>query len=91
MIVELTKLNTRYQFTNEGLQVGDEVQPLGEGRQDSDKWYLHELRIGEFKEFDLHIIGKIDDYVRTQKGYGHKDTYAAKKKLNNSHWYCLVS
>lgn len=75
MIIEITKNRIRYQFSNEDHQVGDKVWPLGEGRADKDNWWLHRIKDNEFDESDPHIIGKIDDYIRTQKGYGHKSIY----------------
>jgi len=75
MKIELYKDSVRYQFTNEDIKVGDIVYPIGQGRSTDNGWYLHSLNFSEFDPDNPHIVGRIDDYIRTQKGYSHKGVY----------------
>lgn len=75
MKIEFYKDNFRYQFTNEDISIGDIVYPIGHGRSTDNGWFLHNLNFSEFTPNDPHIVGRIDDYIRTQKGYNNKGVY----------------
>jgi hypothetical protein len=75
----------RYTLTNEGLRVGDEVYPIGQGRcLDGGGWIFHKIDFHEsYMDFpnDPHKIINLkhSDYkpyeVRTDHGYGPRETY----------------
>lgn len=75
MIIETVKDNIRYRLSNEGLNIGDSVFPIGKGRQSDEGWFLHNIDWPNFRPNNPHIINKIDNFVRTNYGYGHNPTY----------------
>lgn len=80
----------RYTLTNDGLEVNDEVFPIGNGRcLDDGSWILHYLEFDKYHYTDFetdyphtpHIILDLNhsDYkphqIRTNHGYGPIESY----------------
>ena len=77
MLIEKIMDGIRYRLTNENIQVGDTVWPIGQGRHvEFGVWLLHEL---EWSTFDLsapHIVQGIKgSTIETQRGYSHVGVY----------------
>ena len=84
MLVETVKNGIRYTLSNENLEVGDKVFPIGRGRcLDGGGWILHNIAFEEYMGFpyDFHTIMdlKHSDYkpyeVKTDKGYSPIESY----------------
>ncbi len=85
MKVEKVYKGIRYTFSNENLQVGDEVFPIASGRcLDGGGWILHEISFEDYMTGfpdEPHIIKNLEhsDYkpyqIQTDKGYGPIEQY----------------
>lgn len=75
IIIETVKDGKRYTLCNEGIKVGDTVYSIGEGRRTDTGWILHALNWKNFNDEESTTVTKLDDYIRTKRGYGNYGTY----------------
>lgn len=82
MKLEKVKEGIRYTFSNEGVNDGDLTWPLIHGRCTDEGWIMHDTSWHDFDLEKPHVIKntkhdpKYKPYeVRTDKGYGPKETY----------------